>query len=55
MKFTSTRSFAMNDRAWKALTYLKKRKVNLSTIIQNALIVEARKEKELEEKYPDNF
>ena len=55
MKITSTRSFAMSDKSKRALMYLKKRKVNVSAVVQNALIVEARKEKELEAKYPDEF
>ncbi len=55
MKITSTRSFAMSEKSKRALMYLKKRKVNVSHVVQQALIVEARKEKENEINYPDDF
>ena len=55
MKITSTRSFAMNEKSKRALMYLKKRKVNVSHVVQQALIYEARKEQENEKNYPDDF
>ena len=55
MKLHKTHTFAMTEKSNNAILYLKSRKVNLSAFVQQALIAKEKREKEIEEKYPEGF